>query len=196
MGVPQRVRTARRWCGATTLALAVTAVLAWGGGSPTAYAAFQGTSTSSTSSFSAGRVQLSHDRTTAVFTTRTAVRPGDFESVCLTATSSGNLAAEVRLYAAATSSTALAPAIDVSVDGPLTTSCTTSALTTYTPTLTEPLSTFLTGHTSWSTGITGWSPTGSGVETRYYRISYQLTRGAGATSKACTFALVLEGQNT
>lgn len=160
-------------------------------------ATYTSTSTTGASSFTTGTVTFASLTPTSVATisTQATLRPGDGESWCLTAIYSGNLPADVRMYATAGPTQTLAGAIDVTVEGPLTSgSCATfPTYGSHASAVTETLTAFQAR--TWTTGISGWTPSG-GTATAYYRVSYRFTRGTAATSKVCSFAFTLEARST
>jgi hypothetical protein len=158
-----------------SLVLAVTgsAGLVW----QASYAAYSAQTTSPGNNWATGSVTLSDDDANAAMFSETGLKPGSTGSTCIRVTSTGTLPATVRLYGTgATRTNALDGYIDLVVDqgsGGSFGSCSgfASAGTIYTGTLAAFPSTF-------GTGVGTWVPTGSGTDSRTFRIQWTVNTGA------------------
>lgn len=175
--------------------------------STASYSAFSATTVNPTSNWTAGTVALTDDdnnNASALFTA-TGLKPGSTGVNCITVTSTGSLASTVKLYATnpvSTNglSTNIALTIEQGTGGGFG-SCTgfTPAATngTLTPANTT-LASFGSSATNFSTGLGTWAPTGSGSESRVYRVTYTVASAAPNTVQGGTTSLGLtwEAQNS
>lgn len=172
-------------------------VLVW----QSSYAAFTATTSSDGNAWTAGQVQLSNSGGSTAMFNATGLVPGAVGERCLTVTYTG-VAADVRLYAQAAGATDLSPYLELTVDrgtgGDAACSGFTSSNLLYgsapafDPALT--LQTFSASHTSWATGLTGWTPGGNATTT--YRIRYKLKDDNAAQGKTTSVNFVWEARNT
>jgi len=194
-----RIRTAAKW-GVVPASIIVSGLLVW----QSSYAAFSASTSNPTSNWTSGTVALSDDDAGTAMFTASALKPGATGTKCIVVTSSGNLASAVKLYATTYSTTnALSSYVNLVVDqgaggtfassGP--TSCTgfTSAGNDFTGTLAA-----FSAKTSFATGVSAWTPSGSGSESKTYRISYTIDAAAPNSAQGGTAAVgfTWEAQNT
>ena len=164
------------------------------------YSAFSATTSNPTSNWSAGTVALSDDDSNTALFTANGLKPGATGTKCIAVTSTGSLAATVKLYGTAYATTGgLAPNINLKVEegtGATTASCTgfTGAATLYD----GAMSTFGTTKTSFATGVSSWAPTGTVSETKAYRFTYALSASTPDTAQGGTAAIgfTWESQNS
>jgi hypothetical protein len=182
----------------TTVPLAILAsgALVW----QSSYSAFSATTANPTNNWSAGTVALSDDDSNTAMFTASNLKPGATGTKCIAVTSTGSLASTVKLYGTSYATTnGLAANINLKVEegtGATSSSCTgfTGGTTLYD----GAMSTFGTTRTSFATGVSSWAPTGSGSETKAYRITYALSSSTPDTAQGGTAALgfTWESQNS
>lgn len=173
--------------------------------STASYSAFSATTVNPTSNWSAGSVALTDDDNNTALFNATGLKPGSTGANCITVTSTGTLASTVKLYATNPQTTnALASNIAVTIEqgtGGGFGSCTgfTPAATngTITP-ANSTLASFGSSATNFATGLGTWAPTGSGSESRVYRVSYTVSSTAPNSVQGGTASLGLtwEAQNS
>jgi hypothetical protein len=177
------------------------AVLASGGMVwASSYSAFSATTVNPTNNWSSGTVALADDDSNTAMFTATNLKPGATGTKCIAVTSTGSLASTVKLYGTTYSTTnALATSLNLKVEegtGATTASCTnfTGASTLYD----GALSTFGTTKTGFASGVGSWAPTGTGSETKSYRITYTLSSSTPDSAQGGTTALgfTWESQNS
>ena len=164
------------------------------------YSAFSATTVNPTNNWSSGTVALTDDDSNTAMFTATNLKPGATGTKCIAVTSTGSLASTVKLYGTTYSTTnALAASLNLKVEegtGATTASCTnfTGASTLYD----GALSTFGTTKTGFASGVGAWAPTGTGSETKSYRITYSLSSGTPDSAQGGTAALgfTWESQNS
>ena len=164
--------------GTRAAAVAVSAVVIGMVGSGTmvwtaSQAAFTATTTSPANTWNAGTVVLTDDDLGVAMFTATNLKPGSTGTKCLAVTYTGNLTANVKLYATAATGT-LMPHLDLVIDeGPTGTyaDCTgfTVAATPYTGTLTN----FQSTRTNYATGVGNFNGA-TNPTTKVYRITWTL----------------------
>ena len=200
MSQSSRILSATKW-GVVPVSIVVSGLLVW----QASYAAFSSTTTNPTSNWTAGTVALTDDDSATALFTAATLKPGSTGTKCIVVTSAGNLASAVKLYGTTYSTTsALGSYINLVIDegtggtfatsGP--TSCTgfTSASTPFTGTL----ATFAAAKTSYATGVSSWAPTGSGSESKTFRIAYTLDAATPNSAQGGTAAMgfTWEAQNS
>ncbi len=177
------------------------AVLASGGMVwASSYSAFSATTVNPTNNWTSGTVALADDDSNTAMFNATNLKPGATGTKCIAVTSTGSLASTVKLYSTTYSTTnALAASLNLKVEegtGATTASCTnfTGGTTLYD----GALSTFGTTKTGFATGVGSWAPTGTGSETKSYRITYTLSSGTPDSAQGGTAALgfTWESQNS
>jgi hypothetical protein len=154
-------------------------------------AAFNGATTSPSSSWAAGKVAISDDDGASLLLTSTSAKPGDSGTRCITVTYTGDLTVPVKLYASSSSGT-LRSYIALTVEqgtGGSYADC--SAITGVSTVFSGNLSTFSSTYTSWSNGVTAWTPTGSG-QSRTYRIGWSLDDDDLAAGKPAAITFTWE----
>lgn len=171
--------------------------------SQASYSAYSATTTNPTSNWSSGTVALDDDDANAAAFNVTGLKPGMTGTTCIAVTSTGSLASTVRLYATNMSgSTDLANYMRVTVTqgtGGSFGSCAgftplPSGSNLYTGTFVG----FGSSYTSYASGIGDWAPTGTGSETRTYRVTYSLDSAAPNSTQGGSAAgsFVWEAQNS
>ncbi|MBA8792472.1 hypothetical protein FHX74_000066 [Friedmanniella endophytica] len=170
------------------------------------YSAYSATTVNPTSNWTSGTVALSDDDANTALFTASNLKPGATGSQCITVTSTGSLASTVKLYGTNYATTNdLASQISLTVvqgSGGSFGNCTNFTASTTNPTLySGSLAGFGTGataKTSFATGIGDWAPTGTGSESRTFKISYSLASNAPNSSQGGTAALgfTWEAQNS
>lgn len=171
-----RIRTVSKW-GVVPTALVISGLLVW----QASYSAFSASTSNPTNNWTAGSVALSDDDSDTAMFTASNLKPASTATKCIVVTSTGTLASAVKLYATAYSTTnALGTYINLTVDegaggtfatsGP--TSC--SGFTSSANDFTGTLATFATTKTNFASGVSSWTPTGSGSESKTFRFTYTL----------------------
>ena len=181
---------------AIPVALVASGALVW----QSSYSAFSASTSNPDSNWTAGSVAISDDDSNTAMFTAGALKPGATGSKCIAVTSNGTLPAAVKLYGTSYATTnGLAPNINLVVEegtGATTGSCAgfTGGSTVYT----GALSAFGTTKTSYATGVGSWTPTGSGSETKSYKITYTLSASTPDTAQGgtATLGFTWESQNS
>lgn len=177
-------------------AVLVSGAMVW----QSSYSAFSSTTSNPTSNWATGTVALADDDSSTAMFTASNLRPGATGSKCIAVTSTGSLAATVKLYGTSYSTTKdLASHINLKVEegtGASSSSCSgfTGGSTVYDGTLTS----FGSSRTGFASGVGTWAPTGSGSETRAYKITYTLsaTTPDSAQGGAAAVGFTWESQNS
>jgi hypothetical protein len=170
--------------------------------SQASYSAYSATTVSPTSNWATGTVALTDDdNNTAAFTAEN-LAPGATGTRCITVTSKGSLASEVKLYATNPAATKdLAEHIDLKVvpgAGGSFGSCTGFLASATGGGYAGTLADFGKAHTGFANGVGGWSPSGKGTETRTYQITYTVKAGAPNSTQGGTASVgfTWEAQNS
>ncbi len=167
------------------------------------YAAFSATTTNPTENWSSGTVSLSDDDTGTAMFNATNLKPGATGTKCIAVTSTGSLASTVKLYGTSYATTkALGSSLNLTVEEG--TGATFGSCTGFTPiasgsqVFSGTLDSFGTTKTSFATGVGVFAPTGTGNETRVYRITYTLSGSTPDSAQGGTASLGLtwEAQNS
>jgi len=164
------------------------------------YSAFSATTANPTSNWTAGTVALSDDDSNTALFTAGSLKPGSTGSKCIAVTSTGSLASTVKLYGTSYATTnGLAGNINLKIEegtGATSSSCASfvSGSTLYD----GAMSTFGTGKTSFATGVGSWAPTGTGSETKAYKVTYTLSSSTPDSAQGGTASLgfTWESQNS
>lgn len=168
--------------------------------STTSYAAFSDTTSAEGNGWSAGTVQLADDDAGGTLFTATNAKPGDGGANCITVTSTGSLASDVRLYATdAAASAGLDGQLELTIEQGLGGgygSC--DGFAPETTLFAGTLAGFTGSHSSFSDGIAAWSPVGGGSDARTYRVTWKLADAAPNTVQGgtATTSFVWEAQNS
>lgn len=181
---------------AVPLAVVASGAMIW----QSSYSAFSATAASPTNNWSAGTVALVDDDNNTAMFTATNLKPGATAVKCIAVTSTGSLAATVKLYGTSYATTnGLADNINLKVEqgtGATTASCAgfTGASTLFDSTL----SSFGTTKTSFATGLGTWAPTGAASETKAFRVTYVLNANTPDSAQGGTAAVgfTWESQNS
>jgi hypothetical protein len=163
-------------------------MLVWGSST----ALFRGTTANPVNSWTAGTVSISDDDAAAAMFTVTGILPGDSGTKCITVTYTGNVTANVRLYATLTG-TGLGTYIDTTIDqgtGGSFASCTSFVSEVST---TGTMASFAAARTNFATGFGTWAPTANG-QSRTYRVAWAMQPDNGGISKNATLNLTWEAQ--
>jgi len=152
-------------------------------------AAFTATTTNPSNGWASGTVSLTdNDSGTALFTAR-GLEPGDGGSKCIVVTSTGPLAATVKLYATGYTDNGLGQYLTLSVDEGSGTAADCSDFAPSSPLYSGTLDGFATGSTGYASGVSGWAATGGSYATRTFRFAWSLQddNAARGKSSAATF---------
>ncbi len=164
------------------------------------YSAFSATTTNPTNNWSAGTVALSDDDSNTAMFTASNLKPGATGVKCIAVTSTGSLASTVKLYGTSYSTTnALASHLNLKVEeGNGATSASCAGFTGGSTVFDSTLASFGTTKTSFATGVGSFAPSGTGSETKSYRLTYTLSSSAPDTAQGGTAALgfTWEAQNS
>jgi hypothetical protein len=157
-------------------------------------AAFVDTTDNTSNSFTAGTVALSDDDAGTVLFNVANLAPGSPRQKCIRVDYTGSLAANVRMYGAA--SGALAPYLDVTVEvgtGGTFANCTgfTGGTSLYTGTLTD----FAATRTNYTNGLAGWNGA-TNPSNRTYRITVTMQDNNAAQGLSADADFTWEAQNT
>ncbi len=200
---PRTGRSAKVVAAAVVVGLLGSGALVWQASS----AAFTDTTTNPGNSWDSGKVVLSDDRSGSAMFSVSNMVPGGASgtgSRCIEVEYDGDVAATVKLHAAATTST-LAPYLDFYVER----GTGTCAVGNFgTPTVlfgdndgvltggNDTLAEFLTAHSAWNNGIGGWTPSAANTVLPF-RFTYTLVDDANAQDKSATgVTFTWEAQNS
>ncbi|MBD8479726.1 TasA family protein [Microbacterium sp. CFBP 8794] len=184
---------------ATAIAVPVAVITAGVLVSTSSYAAFSDTSSNEGNAWRAGTVQIDDDSAGRVLFSATNAKPGDGGENCVTVTSTGSLASQVRLYATDVSTTnGLADHVTLRVEqgvGGSAGSC--AGFSAQSTVYDGRLAGFVATHTSFADGAATWSPTGENIDARTFRVTWQLAGDAPNSVQGGTAAtsFVWEAQN-
>lgn len=189
-----RLARVLKWA-AIPAGIAASAALVWG----SSYAAFSATTESPDNNWSAGTVKLTDDDAGSAAFVAANLKPGATGSSCLTVTSTGSLPAAVKLFGTGAAATKdLASFLDLTIEegtGGGFGSCAefTATGTAYAGTLGD----FGTTRASYGAGVGTWRTTGSGAETRTYKVTYTLRETTPNTAQGGTagIAFTWESRN-
>lgn len=168
--------------------------------STSSYAAFSDTTSSEGNAWRAGTVQLADDGVGRALFTADNAKPGDGGTTCVSVTSTGTLASEVRLYAqGAATGAGLADHLSLTVEqgtGGGAGSC--SGFSSQSTLFSGSLAGFTAAHTSFANGAPAWAPTGSGSEARTFRFTWKLADDTpnSAQGGTASTSFVWEAQNS
>jgi hypothetical protein len=164
------------------------------------YSAFSATTSNPTSNWATGTVNLSDDDSNTAMFNASNLKPGATGTKCIAVTSTGSLASTVKLYGTSYStSNSLASHINLTVEeGTGGSSGTCTGFTAGSTLHSGTLASFGTSRTSFANGVSSWAPTGSGNETRTYRVSYTLSASTpdSAQGGAAALGFTWESQNS
>jgi len=166
---------------AAFLALALVAALTWGRSGAT----LSSQSGSTGNGWQAATVAVSDDDANAAAFTASGLRPGSVAVRCVTLTYTGDVAADVRLYATSGSyGGTLGPYVDLLVEegtGGSFADC--SAFTRLSVLHDGTLAAFAAAHTDFASGVGSGTPVSAGAQ-RAYRLTYVVREDAGAVGMA------------
>ncbi len=177
------------------LALVASGGMVWA----SSYSAFSATTSNPTNNWTAGTVALADDDSNTALFTASNLKPGATGNKCIVVTSSGSLAASVKLYGTSYASTkSLADNINLKVEegtGGSFSNCTgfTAGSTIFDGTA----SAFGAGKTDFASGVGTWAPAG-GTATKTYKVTYALSSSTPDSAQGGTAALgfTWESQNS
>ena len=188
-------------------ALALSFVVAGGLVIRASAAAFSDSTANTGNQFSAGDVVIADDDggASSMFT-MTGIQPGATATKCINVTYSGNLPAEIRLYADETAGDGLADYLDVTVErstdaaGGVTADCTgfteAGKSAVWTNGTDGDLGAFLAGNTDYASGADAWAADGSASEEASYKFIVTLQDDNGAQGLSSTVSFTWEAQST
>ena len=194
-----RLGAVAKWS-AVPVGLVLSAALVW----QASYSAFSATTSNPTNNWTTGTVVLADDDSNTAMFNVPAMAPSSTGEKCIVVTSSGSLASTVKLYGTgktATNSldTYLNLVVEQGTTGTFAGGCTgftvdAGAANTFTGTL----ATFATAYTNFSNGFGTFAPTGSGSQTKVYRITYTLSASTPSSAQGSTASMGLtwESQNS
>jgi hypothetical protein len=179
--------------------MAATSAIVW----QASYSAFSATTSNAANNWAAGTVVLSNDSASTAMFNASNLKPGSTGTHCIAVTSTGTLPSAVKLYTTSPSTTnALSTYITLTITqgtGGSFASCTgfvadSSGSAIYSGTLAN----IGTANTSYATGLTTWSPTGSASETKVYQFVYTVSTSAPNSVQGGTAAVgfTWEADNT
>lgn len=169
--------------------------------SSSSYAAFSDTTANEGNSWRAGTVQLDDDAAGRAMFAVPDAKPGDSGAHCITVTSTGSLASDVRLYAMDASGSNdlpdhLALVVENGSGGGFGT-C-DGFQPEGEPMFRGTMAQFTAAHSSFGQGVPAWTPTGAEEESRTFRFSWQLVEDApnGVQGGTASATFVWEAQNS
>ena len=171
--------------------------------STASHAAFSAQASNPTSNWEAGTVSLTDDDGATALFTASGLKPGASGSKCIAVTSSGSLPSTVKLYGTGAASTnGLASYLTLTVTqgagGSFGTCTGFTPLATGSSVYSGTLDAFGSSATSFATGLGSWAPTGTGSETRVFKVDYSFSSAAPNSTQAGTASIGLtwEAQNS
>jgi hypothetical protein len=176
---------------AVLLPLAVSALVAH-----MTQAAFNGTTSSTGNSWTAGHVSLTNDAAGAAVFSVSQIVPGATGASCVTVTYTGNVNAAARLYVPNLTGSLGAYLDIVITEG---TGASDSACTGFSGSgvlFTGTLEAFTAAHSTWASGASAWTPVAKSNDSRSYRIQWTLQDDNAAQSQTVTAAFTWEAHNT
>jgi hypothetical protein len=193
-----RCRAVARWS-AVPIGLIVAAALVW----QTSYSAFSTSTVNPSSNWGTGTVALADDDSNSAMFTVAGLAPGSTGAKCIAVTSSGTLAATVKLYGTGKSAT---NSLDLYVNlvvqqgtgGTFAGGCGSFVVDAGgTNTFTGTLATFAATYTNFANGFGTYAPAG-GTSTKAYKITYTLDAATPNSAQASTVSMGLtwESQNS
>lgn len=193
-----RLRAVAKWS-AVPVGLIVSAALVW----QASYSAFTATTSNPTNNWATGTVVLSDDDTGTAMFNATVLKPGSTGEKCIVVTSSGTLAATVKLYGTGVATTnALSSYVDLTVQqgtvGTFAGGCAGFTQDAGAPNLfTGTLAAFATAYTNFGTGFGTFAPA-AGTVTRVYKIVYTINAATpnGSQGGTASIGLTWESQNS
>lgn len=180
---PLVVRRRRRRRGWTVLPVVVGLLAASAAVWQRSEAAFTGTTTNPSNSWSVGTVSLADDDAAAAMFNASGLFPGSTGQRCITVTYGGSVTSAVKLYVPATTGTTLLGYLDLVVEegtGGSFASC--AGFTPSSTLFTGTLATAASSNATYANGWSSWSPTGA-AQTRTYRVSYTLNAATPDTEQ-------------
>jgi hypothetical protein len=178
------------------LSLLLVGSLVW----QSASAAFFGSTTKPTNSFTAGTVSITSSAAGSATFTLTGLKPGSTGSSCVLVTYTGNLASSVKLYGgnyvntdAVAGAGHLAANVTLTVDQGSGTTC--GAFGTSTNILNETVAAFGTNRTAFGSGVGSWTPSTNGTA-KPYLITYLVGNDNAAQGDLARVDLIWEAQST
>lgn len=171
--------------------------------STASYSAFTSDTGNPTSNWTSGSVSITDDDANSALFTATGLKPGSTATNCIKVTSTGTLPSTVKLYATGpATANGLATALMVTIEqggGGGFGSCSGfTADSTGGLIYTGVLSGFALPTSGFANGLGTWTPTGTGSESKVYRITYLLPTTAPQTAQGLSTSATLtwEAQNT
>lgn len=167
------------------------------------YSAYSSTTVNPTSNWSTGTVALSDDDANTALFSATNLKPGSTGSKCIAVTSTGSLASTVKLYGTSPATTkSLSSYVGLTITqgtGGSSGDCTGfTPLASGSSLFSGTLASFGTTATTFNTGLGTWAPTGTGSETRTYKVVYTVDSQAPDSTQGGTASVGLtwEAQNS
>lgn len=146
-------------------------------------AAFTGTTSNPSNTWSVGTVSLTDDDAGAAMFNAAGLFPGSTGQRCLVVTYGGSVAAAVRMYVPATTGATILEHLDLVVEegaGGSFDDC--AGFTPSSTVFSGTLQTAATDHGAYDDGWSGWEPTGA-AQSRTYRITYTLNAATPDTEQ-------------
>lgn len=167
------------------------------------YSAFSATTVNPTNNWAAGNLALTDDDSNTAMFNASNLKPTSTGTHCITVTSGGTLASNVKLYGTSYSTTnALANSINLTItqgNGGSFGSCTGfTALGTGATVFSGTLAAFAAGSNSFANGLGTWAPTGAPPETRSFQFIWTLDPNTPNSAQSGTAAIgfTWEAQNS
>ncbi|PZS34104.1 MAG: hypothetical protein DLM59_05305 [Pseudonocardiales bacterium] len=192
-----RLGTVAKWS-AIPVGLILSAALVW----QASYSAFSATTSNPTNNWATGTVALSDDDSNTAMFNATTLKPGSTGTKCIAVTSTGTLAAAVKLYGTGVATTnALSSYVNLTVQqgtGGSFASCVGFVQDAGAPNLfTGTLAAFATAYTNFGNGFGTWTPAG-GTVSKTYQIVYTIDAATpnSAQGSTASIGLTWESQNS
>lgn len=157
------------------------------------YAAFTATTENTGNTWQAGTVALSDNDAGSALFTATGLVPGSTGERCIEVFYTGDVAAEVRLYATPGPNTALAPYLTMEVEYGTAQDAGCSGWVQG-GILFNDRASELSTHSGFTTGLGSWTPAGSA--TRWYRFAYELVDDNEAQGDSLDLSFTWEAQSS
>lgn len=179
----------------TILAAAGSLVLVSGVIVQSSSAAFTGSTENAGNNWAAGTVTLTDNDAGVAMFDESALVPGSGGQRCIVVTYGGDVAADVRHFAAVTGGTGLGSYLDMTVQAGSGGAADCSDFSSVQSIYTGTLDGLTTTHPDFANGAGGWSPTGSG-QTRTYRFAWALQDNNSAQGLSVQARFTWEARNS
>lgn len=158
-------------------------------------AAFTASTSTGVNNWTAGSVALTDSSSGSAVFTASGLKPGDTDTRCIKVTYSGDLSADIRLYATNIGGTGLGQYLDFTIDEGTGDNANCSDFVSATNLHTGTLKGFTDASTNFASGLSAWAPDGSAPESKTYRFTWTLQNDNNAMGKSASAAFTWQAQD-